>query len=87
LLDIRVSLVAQPALQTGMAAMTDRVASEIEGTVFANVGRKVFHPHLVCSWTLDPASHRLSCVWAPPAAGSDILLFSSRIAATTVLRF
>jgi hypothetical protein len=66
-----------------MAAMTYRVASEIEETVFANVGRKVFHPHLVCSWTLDPASHRLSCVWAPPAAGSDVAFLSSRIAAPT----
>jgi hypothetical protein len=66
-----------------MAAMTYRVASEIAGTVFANVGRKVFHPHLVCSWTLDPASHRLSCVWAPPAAGSDVAFFSLPIAETT----
>jgi hypothetical protein len=67
-----------------MAAMTYRVGSEIEGTVFANVGRKVFHPHLVCSWTLDPASHRLSCVWAPSADGSDVALFSSRITAMTL---
>jgi hypothetical protein len=59
--------------------MTYRVASQIEGTVFANVGRKAFHPHLVCSWTLDPASHRLSCVWGPPAAGSDRASLSSRI--------
>jgi hypothetical protein len=32
------------------------------------MGRKAFHPHLTCSWTLDPASHRLSCAWAEPAA-------------------
>ena len=24
---------------------------------------KAFHPHLVCSWNVDPASRRLSCVW------------------------
>jgi hypothetical protein len=66
-----------------MAAMTYRVASKIEGTVHANVGGKVLHPHLVCSWTLDPASHRLSCAWAPPAAGSDVAFFSSRLAETT----
>jgi hypothetical protein len=48
--------------------MTYRVAAEIEGTALAAIGRKAFHPHLTCSWTLDPASHRLSCAWAAPAA-------------------
>jgi hypothetical protein len=65
-----------------MAAMTYRVASQIAGTVLADLGRKVLHPHLVCSWTLDPASHRLSCAWAPPAAGSDVVFLSSRLAAS-----
>jgi hypothetical protein len=24
---------------------------------------RAFHPQLVCSWNVDPASRRLSCVW------------------------
>jgi hypothetical protein len=68
--------------------MAYRVASEIEGTIFANVGRKSFYPHLVCSWTLDPTSHRLSCVWAPPADRFDVASLSSRIPPmTSVARF
>jgi hypothetical protein len=61
--------------------MNYRVAREIEGTVLAGVGRKHFLPHLVCSWALDPASHRLSCAWAPPAAGRDVPFLSPRITA------
>jgi hypothetical protein len=58
--------------------MTYQVASDLAGTV---LGRREFHPHLVCSWTLDPASHRLSCAWAPPAAGWDVAFLSPRTAA------
>jgi hypothetical protein len=36
--------------------MTHRVAGEIEGRVLASVGENNFFR---CSWTLDPASHRL----------------------------
>jgi hypothetical protein len=56
--------------------MTDRVAHDRAGSGFA--GGKEFHPHLVCSWTLDPASHRLSCAWAPPAAGWEVAFLSPR---------
>jgi len=56
--------------------MTDRVACA--GTGFA--GRKEFHPHLVCSWTLDPACHRLSCAWAPPIDRSHVAFLSAAIA-------
>jgi len=73
--------------------MTYRVASEIKGDVCAGTradlnrdsSRKVFHPHLVCSWTLDPASHRLSCAWAPPAAGSNVAFLSPRTTTTTLI--
>jgi hypothetical protein len=59
--------------------MTYRVASGPAGTA---LGPTEPHPHLVCSWTLDPASHRLSCAWAPPAAGWDVTFLSPRTAAT-----
>jgi hypothetical protein len=64
--------------------MSFRIASEIEGTVLAGMGRKAFRPHLLCSWTLDPASHRLSCAWAEPREGSLVASRSSRIAATSL---
>jgi hypothetical protein len=44
--------------------MTYQVLSNLAGTA---LGPKEFLPHLVCSWTLDPASRRLSCTWAAPA--------------------
>jgi hypothetical protein len=59
--------------------MTFRVASDIKGTALAGMGRRVFRPHLVCSWTLDPASHRLSCAWAAPVERLDVAPLSSRI--------
>ena len=59
--------------------MTYRVASDLARTVF---GQKELHPRLVCSWTLDPASHRLSCAWAPPAAGWDVAFLSPLITPT-----
>jgi hypothetical protein len=52
--------------------MTYRVASDLPRTAFADRRAKEFLPHLVCSWTLDPASHRLSCAWAAPTDGWDI---------------
>jgi hypothetical protein len=55
--------------------MTHRVASDLAGTV---LDRREFHPHLVCSWTLDPDSHRLSCAWAPPATGWNVAFLSPR---------
>jgi hypothetical protein len=58
--------------------MIYRVASDPAGTA---LGHTELHPHLVCSWTLDPASHRLSCAWAPPAAGWDVTFLSPRTAA------
>jgi hypothetical protein len=60
--------------------MTYRVASDRAGRVLAGTRAKEFLPHLVCSWTLDPASHRLSCAWAAPADRWDIDLLSARIA-------
>lgn len=47
----------------------------------ALAGRTQAYPHLLCSWSFDPASHRLSCVWAPPARGSDLptLAWSPRL--------
>jgi len=59
--------------------MTYRVAADPAGTA---LGRTELHPHLLCSWTLDPASHRLSCAWAPPAAGWDTAFPSARMTAT-----
>jgi hypothetical protein len=43
--------------------MTIRVVADRAGAA----DRKELQPHLVCSWTLDPAGDRLSCAWAPPA--------------------
>jgi hypothetical protein len=64
--------------------MTYRVASDIKGTAFAGFGRRVFRPHLVCSWTLDPASRRLSCAWAAPVEELDVASLSSRIAPLSI---
>jgi hypothetical protein len=58
--------------------MTYRVASDPAGTA---LGRTELHPHLVRSWSLDPASHRLSCAWAPPAVGWEVTFLSPRLAA------
>jgi hypothetical protein len=60
--------------------MTYRVASDINGTALAGMGARVLRPRLVCSWTLDPASHRLSCAWAAPVEELDVASLSSRIA-------
>jgi hypothetical protein len=67
------------ALRKRIEAMTYRVASDIKGAVFADKAPRAFHPHLLCRWTLDPASHRLSCVWAAPAEA--VVFLSSRNAA------
>jgi hypothetical protein len=61
--------------------MTYRVACDIEGTALVGMDRKAFYPHLVCNWTLDPASHRLSCAWTKPVEGSAVASRSFRIAA------
>jgi hypothetical protein len=65
-------------------AMTYRVASDVAGSILADARAKEFLPHLVCSWTLDPASHRLSCAWAAPMDRWDIALLSARIATSTL---
>jgi hypothetical protein len=38
----------------------------------AQADRKEVYPHLLCRWSLDPASHRLLCAWAPPANRLDL---------------
>jgi hypothetical protein len=60
--------------------MTYRVISDLEGTALADARATQFLPHLVCSWTLDPASRRLSCAWAAPADGWNIALPCAGIA-------
>ncbi|HEY6256916.1 MAG TPA: hypothetical protein VIY51_14100 [Xanthobacteraceae bacterium] len=60
--------------------MMYRAAADLAGTAYADNRPKVFLPHLVCSWTLDPASQRLSCAWAAPVQGWDVTF--SRIAST-----
>jgi hypothetical protein len=55
-------------------AMTYRVASDIDGTPFMGMDRKALLPHLVCRWTLDPASRRLACTWAEPAERSQVVV-------------
>jgi hypothetical protein len=62
--------------------MTYRVASDLAGTALARTRAKEFLPHLVCRWTLDPASHRLSCAWGAPTDRADIALLSARRAAS-----
>jgi hypothetical protein len=42
--------------------MTPPIAVD-SGLLSEHGPRKAFHPHLVCSWNVDPASRRLSCVW------------------------
>ena len=64
--------------------MTYRVAGEIEGRILAKVGEKHSLPHLVCGWTLDPASRHLSCAWAPPIGRWNGPSLSPRI--TTTIR-
>jgi hypothetical protein len=51
----------------GMHIMKYRVASD-RGPY---TDRRPKVPHLVCSWSLDPTSHRLSCAWAAPVEGWD----------------
>jgi hypothetical protein len=63
-------------MQTGIRIMAIRVIADCAGVA----DRQEFHPHLVCSWTLDPASDRLSCAWAPPAADWEMPFLSPRIA-------
>ena len=43
--------------------------------------RKNAYPHLTCSWSLDPASCRLSCTWAPPESSRALaqLAWSPRL--------
>jgi hypothetical protein len=66
--------------------MTYRVASDLEGSIFTGNRPKAFLPHLVCSWTLDPASHRLSCAWAAPIERWDITFLSSGMTSGSVSR-
>jgi hypothetical protein len=59
----------RPGYEPRKPTMTYRVVSNLAGTALADPQAKEFLPHLVCSWTLDPASRRLSCAWAPPVDG------------------
>jgi hypothetical protein len=56
--------------------MSDR-ASDITDDVRAQAGS--LQPHLVCHWTVDPASDRLSCAWAAPTVGRDAALARARL--------
>jgi hypothetical protein len=66
--------------------MSYRVVSNRAGTVLAGTRAKEFLPHLVCSWTIDPASRRLSCAWAAPTERWDIPLLSTRLAPSYLTR-
>jgi hypothetical protein len=58
--------------------MNYRVASNFAGTALTGTPAKEFLPHLVCTWTIDPASRRLSCAWATPTDHWDIAAMSAR---------
>jgi hypothetical protein len=47
--------------------MTAWIAPEGDETTTERRKRRPPVPHLVCMWEIDPASKRLSCVWASPA--------------------
>jgi hypothetical protein len=54
-----------------LTAMTPPIATD-GGLLYEHKQRRAFHPHLVCSWNIDPASRRLSCVWTELTdAGAD----------------
>jgi hypothetical protein len=60
--------------------MNYRAASTLAGTALADTQAKDVLPHLVCRWSIDPASRRLSCAWATPTEHWDLALSSARIA-------
>ena len=62
--------------------MNYQVGSRLAGTTLAGRPAKEFLPHLVCRWTIDPASRRLSCAWATPTEQWDIAVLSARLAAS-----
>jgi hypothetical protein len=62
--------------------MNSRVASNLAGTALALTPAKEILPHLVCSWTVDPASRRLSCAWATPGGHWDIAAMSAQLVAS-----
>jgi hypothetical protein len=59
--------------------MNYRVATNLAGTVRADTREREFLPHLVCSWTIDPTSRRLSCAWAAPTEHWDLAVASARL--------
>jgi hypothetical protein len=46
--------------------MPARIVPMIERPITERGKRFPLEPHLVCMWEIDPASKRLSCVWAAP---------------------
>jgi hypothetical protein len=62
--------------------MNYRFASNLAGTALASPSTRNVLPHLVCSWTIDPASRRLSCVWAVPTVHWDIDAMSAQLVAS-----
>ena len=62
--------------------MNYRFASNLAGTALAGTPARDVLPHLVCSWTIDPASRRLSCVWSVPAAQWDVAAMSAQLLAS-----
>ena len=47
--------------------MTAWIVPETDQATAERNGRRRLDPRLVCMWKVDPASNRLSCVWAAPA--------------------
>jgi hypothetical protein len=62
--------------------MNYRFASNFAGTALASPPARDVLPHLVCSWTIDPASRRLSCVWATPTDHWNMAAMSAQLVAT-----
>ncbi len=61
--------------------MSYRTPADRTGSAYAELRRTGLRPHLVCSWTLDPVSQRLSCAWAAPSEAWDITF--ARVMATS----
>jgi len=60
--------------------MNYRVASNLAATFLADPQAKPVLPHLICTWTIDPASRRLSCAWGTPTDQWEIAAMSARLA-------
>jgi hypothetical protein len=62
--------------------MNYRFASNLAGTALAGTPARDVLPHLVCSWTIDPTSRRLSCVWSVPTVHWDMAAMSAQLVAS-----